>query len=778
MMNTAPINTSPQIDAEAIVAYVELVFGYLEGQVPIRLLAETGTPDQKPRVEFCAPTQLATELVRLAPWAAANSRGLFVVPGTVAKPGFARARDILETGVLLVDIDSGDVEAICDHLTAHLGAPSMEVASGGTTDAGVQKRHLYWRLTEAATGEDLGQIRALRQIVSAKVHSDASFDSLHQPIRVPGSIHGKHGRQVPVVIQAHRSLEYELRELLAAADAMPPLPSCGKTTQKPDQISAPRARELMQMPVRAGGIDVVTRFDAISKVIGHWLLMMRLGNCTANTAWANVVNYNAAMVQPPWEESRLLREFNALARRDADTHGPIAVATGPSHALTDRDGSGAPAFSDDALAAAFVAEHADIWRHVGAWSAWYRWNGRLWQRDETSLVREQMRHTCRRAANVASTPAEARRLASDKTISSALRIAAADPRITTRVSDWDCVPMLLNTPAGVIDLETGETLAHSPDRLVTQITAASPGDQCPVWVAFLEEITAGDTELQAFLKRLAGYCLTGSTREQSFTFLHGSGANGKSVFINVLAFALGDYAATATLATFMASRTDRHLTELAGLRAARLVIVPETETGQTWAEARIKVVTGGEKLRANFMHRDHFEFTPQFKLVVIGNHRPALTSVGEAMRRRLHLVPFAVTIPAEKRDPRLIEKLQAERDGILGWALEGCAEWQRIGLKPPQAVLKAAEEYFGSEDALGQWIEEACTVGPERKDTSRALYCSWSAWAESTGHPKGSQKLLSEALRERGFRPGKVDRARGWLGISLRPVLNNREDKA
>ncbi|MCQ0972279.1 phage/plasmid primase, P4 family, partial [Paracoccus sp. TK19116] len=271
---------------------------------------------------------------------------------------------------------------------------------------------------------------------------------------------------------------------------------------------------------------------------------------------------------------------------------------------------------------------------------------------------------------------------------------------------------------------------------------------------------------QAYLQRMAGYCLTGSTREQVFFFFHGTGANGKTVFLQTLSAVLGTYAATAALGTFTAGRSERHLTELAGLRGARLVVVSETESGQSWAEGRIKTITGGEPVRANFMHRDHFEFRPQFKLIVAGNHRPAFTSINEAIRRRLHLVPFPVTIPAEHRDPLLCSRLLAERDGILAWALAGCAEWLRKGLAPPIAITAASSDYVTDEDTVGEWIEECCGTGPDRKATAKSLYASWSTWAEASGAPKGSQKSLGEALRERHFRAAKVNGARGWLGIA------------
>ncbi|RYH06149.1 phage/plasmid primase, P4 family [Tropicimonas sp. IMCC6043] len=215
----------------------------------------------------------------------------------------------------------------------------------------------------------------------------------------------------------------------------------------------------------------------------------------------------------------------------------------------------------------------------------------------------------------------------------------------------------------------------------------------------------------------------------------------------------------------MASRTDRHLSELAGLRAARLVTVGETEAGRAWAESRIKQITGGEKIRANFMRQDFFEFTPQFKLLVAGNHLPTLSGVGEAMRRRLHLVPFTVTIPPERRDRHLLERLLEESDGILGWMLEGCAEWQRIGLSPPESVQAAAHTYFEDEDLVGQWIEECCAIGEEHRSSARALFENWSGWANATGIEPGSQKTLGSTLRSRGFKVCKVNGARGWLGI-------------
>jgi putative DNA primase/helicase len=207
-------------------------------------------------------------------------------------------------------------------------------------------------------------------------------------------------------------------------------------------------------------------------------------------------------------------------------------------------------------------------------------------------------------------------------------------------------------------------------------------------------------------------------------FLYGTGANGKSTFLNAITSAMGDYHRTAPIETFTSSPTDRHPTDLAGLRGARLVTAIETEQGRRWAESRIRTLTGGDPISARFMRQDFFEYMPQFKLVFAGNHKPGLRSVDEAIRRRFNLIPFTVTIPPRERDKKLGDKLQCELPGILAWILEGTAAWRRFGLCPPRVVTEATAAYLEAEDALAAWIEDCCerteaftTIGTEP--------CSW-----------------------------------------------------
>src|SRR5262249_15543420 len=180
---------------------------------------------------------------------------------------------------------------------------------------------------------------------------------------------------------------------------------------------------------------------------------------------------------------------------------------------------------------------------------------------------------------------------------------------------------------------------------------------------------------------------------------------------------------------FAVSPRDRRLAEVAGVRGARLVTAVETEEGRRWAETKIKTLTGGDRISARFMRQDFFEFIPQFKLLIAGNHKPGLRSVDEAIRRRVNLIPFTVTIPPAERDENLPDKLAAELPGALAWAVAGCLEWQRRRLDPPEIVKAATAAYLDSEDAISAWVDDACEVNPNAWERTATLFASWSAWA-------------------------------------------------
>lgn len=429
--------------------------------------------------------------------------------------------------------------------------------------------------------------------------------------------------------------------------------------------------------------------------------------------------------------------------------------------------NGAPALSDDALALEFAQAQEDYIRLIPETGSWMVWNGVCWRPDRNT-VRETIRRVCREAAAEADDRNVAMRLASAAKVTAVEALARSDSRLVARAERWDSDPWQLNTLAGIIDLQTGQLEAHDPQRSMTKLAGAVPGGAAPRWERFLRHITEADNDLAAYLQRVAGYCLTGSTREHTMFFLLGRGANGKSVFTSVLSALLGDYASTAATDLLTATHLARHPTELAHLQGQRLVLVPEVERRVRFAENRLKALTGGDQIAARFMRQDFFTYVPQFKLMVTGNQLPLLDGVDEAVRRRLQIIPFRKVVPMVERDPSLIDDLLHERDGILGWAIEGCREWFRQGLNPPAAVNELSRFYLDNQDAIGRFIADRCEVDASLSVGSTTLFKSWLKWAAEAGEQASSQRAFVQELQSRGHPPARSATQRLIRGLALR----------
>lgn len=451
-----------------------------------------------------------------------------------------------------------------------------------------------------------------------------------------------------------------------------------------------------------------------------------------------------------------------LAALEAAVHDADTVETGQDDLAVHAQ------YADDALALRFTSAYKDSFRYTAVWGRWSVWDGKRWKRDDVLHVFDAARRICRDASAECEKAQLRNRISSAPTISGVERLARADRRHAATVGQWDADPWLLNRPGGVVDLRDGTLRAAKREDYMTKLTAIAPGGSCPKWQAFLARITNGNRELQDFLQRMCGYALTGSIRENALFFLYGTGANGKSVFLNTVSGILGDYAKTAPIETFIDAKNERHPTDLASLQGARLVTAIEIEDGRRWAESKVKSLTGGDSIAARFMRQDYFEYTPVFKLIVAGNHKPGLRTVDEAMRRRFNLLPFTVTIPASERDPELIEKLSEEWGAILQWMIEGCLAWQAQGLNAPRVVTEATESYLAAEDVLARWIDDRCNLGSNGWEAASVLFADWRQWAESNGEFIGSQKRFSEQLAARGFKQFRSRVARGFQGISLK----------
>ena len=456
-----------------------------------------------------------------------------------------------------------------------------------------------------------------------------------------------------------------------------------------------------------------------------------------------------------------------MSSADNDGFG-ARVGAGTGNEAGGWDDDEAPEFSDEDLALRFAALHVYTMRHVAMWGRWFKWTGKVWAADEKRVAFSLSRQICRAAARECLKEATAKSIASAKTVAAVERLAQADPRLATATDIWDAYPWLLNTPDGVVDLRTGKLRPHSSGDYMTQITTVGPGGDCPRFKQFLFEVMDDDKEMVAFIQRMLGYCLTGDISEEMVFFIHGPGQNGKGVLTATIEWILADYCKSANDDLFTQTRNDRHPTEVARLKGARMVLVTEVEEGRGWDEAKLKKMTGGDTLTARFMKQDFFQFKPQFKPVISGNHKPQIRSVDTAMRRRINLVPFSVIIQPEKRDNELKAKLRDEGPGILQWMIKGCLEYQRIGLSPPKSVVDATDEYFKDEDNIANWISEQCEIGPRFSEYASRLFTFWRHYAEKGRLPVGNNKKFKGELNRLGYAEKRDRVGMAYHGLRLR----------
>lgn len=451
-----------------------------------------------------------------------------------------------------------------------------------------------------------------------------------------------------------------------------------------------------------------------------------------------------------------------------------------------------PDLSHDGLALGLGKTH---WnrnaRYVATWGKWLQWSGSHWQVDNRlnhmtmarkyldqraadflARIERQARSEDETSAKRIMTRAkeEARNLRSAHTVAAVIGLARSNAESAACVADFDTDRMLLGTPGGTVDLRTGALRTARREDMITKQTAVAPapaGTHPQRWLTFLSEIFGQDQEIIKFMQRAAGYALTGMTNEHKLLFLYGTGRNGKSVFMNTLVNLFGSYARRAPSSTFLSSQTEGHPTDLAGLHGARLVVGSELPKGKSWDEAVIKDLTGGDRISARYMRQDYFDFDPQLTLMIAGNNQPSFSGVDEAIRSRVVLVPFSVTIPADKRDPVLVEKLRAEGPAIMRWTIEGALEWQRRGLAVPASIVAASEEYMDHEDLLGQFLADETRQAPEIFTLSGDLHQRFRQWCAPQELTPWSVHIFVKELRARGIQYCRRAHGRGFLGLRL-----------
>lgn len=540
--------------------------------------------------------------------------------------------------------------------------------------------------------------------------------------------------------------------------------------------------------------------------------------------------------QPEWEDKELLHKVEdaaslpfkkpegwCLDEEKPEKNGDDQTATGKAVGLLDalrgRQRKIDAAAQDDpeihltdmGNALEFVADHAADVRYVPSWG-WMAWDGLRWVRDEAGRAQELAKRTVarmfREAAEAVKAIAEeiesgdgeddeadaklkekfraakkqldwAFRSEDAKRLAAMLTLAKSDYRVVATVDQFDADPFAFNVQNGTIDLQTGELRPHNRDDLITRLSpvAYDRDASSELWAKVLLAIFAGDVELIRWLRRLLGYCLTGDCREQIIAILHGTGGNGKSLLIEVLLDILADYGLKANSELLLASRHDRHETEKAQLCGRRFVAAVETGEGRRLNETLVKEASGGDRITARFMKKDHFTFRPTFKLALATNHRPEIRGTDVGIWRRVRLIPFTRRFwkegeppgdPALRADPELGRKLRAEYPAILTWLVIGANEWHKSGLGTCKAVEIATSEYRDAEDIVKEFIDECCVREVSASVGATVLYKAYVAWADARKEQAFKQTTFGRRLTDMGFDKTKEGTVT-YLGLRLKP---------
>ncbi|MCE5278844.1 MAG: phage/plasmid primase, P4 family [Planctomycetaceae bacterium] len=432
----------------------------------------------------------------------------------------------------------------------------------------------------------------------------------------------------------------------------------------------------------------------------------------------------------------------------------------------------------------FANQHRNTACYCQPRNSWFIWNGKRWERDillqvqksaeQTILsIRKEARNvqdlTRRRAMEDFATKSESRSRVE-------AMVDLARSKLAVRPDQFDSDPWLLAVNNGVIDLRTGELRPSLPKDFITHLSPVEydPAATCPQWEAFLDKIFAGEADLIAFIQRLIGYCLTGSVSEQVLPIFYGDGANGKSTLLNQLKAVMGDYAGPAPHELLTVSKFEKAPNVIADLQGLRLAIASESDSGERLSEALVKLLTGGDMLKARKLYEDFGEFEPTHKIIMMTNHKPRIQGTDEGIWRRLLLVPFNVVIPKDQQDTKLTEKLRQELPGILAWAVCGCLEWQKSGLNPPACVCEATKSFRKESNSFEQFMEERCVPNVPARDTwtsNASLRDAYMAYCQEIGENSPlNTRAIAAILKAKGCHTVSRGRyGRGWEGIALLP---------
>jgi putative DNA primase/helicase len=436
-----------------------------------------------------------------------------------------------------------------------------------------------------------------------------------------------------------------------------------------------------------------------------------------------------------------------------------------------------------------VRLHGSDLRYDSKRGMWIVWDGVRWVEDsEAQAMRLAKDVPSAMIVEAASLTDEDRtallkhaiRSESAKSLRAMLDLAKSENDIAASIEQFDYHPHLLNVSNGTIDLRSGKLHAHRREDMITKLVPIFYDESATATVfdVFLDRIFGGNQSLISFMQRVSGYSITGETGEQCMFMLHGTGANGKSTFLEIVAAVAAEYGAHVKTEALMKHKymsAGAASEDIAELRGARFVSAVETNAGQELAESLLKQITGQDRVKARRLYSHNIEFRPTFKLWLACNHKPEIGGTDHAIWRRIHLIPFDVTIPENEREKRILEKLKAQLPGILVWFVQGASEYYTQGLNVPAEVKQATARYQAEQDTLSEFIDDTCTLGDQLTISVGEMYSMFETWCQSSGEALMSRRLFTQMMRERGFKYKRTNSGRFWSGLARRrfaPTLN------
>lgn len=430
----------------------------------------------------------------------------------------------------------------------------------------------------------------------------------------------------------------------------------------------------------------------------------------------------------------------------------------------------------------FLKAYGERIRYCIMWNKFLVWNGTCWEIDKKGRVEEDcvdFVHEMYRGLRVISDRQlqeafEKHLIKSEsfRRIQALVGLLKMSRAIKIGDDELDKNSYLFNVQGKTLDLENGRIASPEPKDLITKQSkfVFVKEAKCPTWDMFLMQIFNNDQELIHFVQKAMGYSLSGDVSEQCLFILWGTGANGKSTFLNTLQTLFGDYACSTGTETFM-KKTSEQSNDLARLKGMRLVTTSEAEQGKPLSESLVKQITGEDEITARFLYGEFFSFKPTFKIFMATNHKPKIKGADNGIWRRIKMIPFTVTIPPEQRDKTLGDKLLSENSGILNWLVKGFVMWRREGLAcEPDAVREANEEYRLDMDSVGTFVAECLDIDASMKWrlATKLLYETYVKWCQKNNEKCMSQKWLALRMQEKGFKRLATNGQRVWLGLVVR----------